>query len=207
MSIAPSLLEKMESALREARLIIEEKDAEIANLRDQLGGQISERMLDRLSRFGLTAQEASLFAMLYDAKGRTLSKYDIEETLPGRDRSHDRALKIVEVMVCNVRRKLGDPRFIETVWGRGYRLSAAGRQLGDKIANDQPVQITPRQQGTEMSKLLLTEEQVREVRRVGPAEPARSLAERFGCSLDVIYAIRSGRRYAGVGLLIEAQAA
>lgn len=199
MTIAPSLLEKMEAALREARLLIEERDAEIANLRDQLGGQVKQRMLDRLWRFGLTGQEAAMFAILYDAKGRTLSKYALEDVLPGRDDVSERAVKIVDVTVCKARRKLGDPALIETVWGRGYRLSKSGLALGDKIANDEPIHITPRL--PRASRRILTDDQVREVRRVGYDESASRIAARMGCSEAVIHAIRSGYRYEGVGLL------
>jgi DNA-binding winged helix-turn-helix (wHTH) protein len=196
MSLAPSLLEKMESALREARIVIEERDAEIANLRQQLGGVARERMLDRLWRFGLTLQEAAMFAILYDAKGRTLSKWDLEEALPGRDDVSERAIKIVDVIICKLRRKLGLAGIVETVWGRGYRLSKAGLELGDAIANDEPVQIIPRI--PHGSKRVLSDDQAREIKVIGYAETARVIAARYGCSDAVIHAIRKGYRYGNV---------
>jgi two-component system cell cycle response regulator CtrA len=42
-------------------------------------------------------------------------------------------LKIIDVFICKVRKKLaeaGAPKLIETVWGRGYRMS---RPVGSAV--------------------------------------------------------------------------
>lgn len=70
----------------------------------------------------LTASETALMMALLSVYPRTLSKYELDELTPKRDHVRDRDLKVVEVFMSKVRRKLGDD-VIENVWGRGWRCS------------------------------------------------------------------------------------
>lgn len=70
----------------------------------------------------LTKQEFALFEALFSAKPRTLSKEQLLSATAdfGMD---DREIKIVDIFVCKVRKKLA-PLGVEigTVWGKGYRF-------------------------------------------------------------------------------------
>lgn len=75
--------------------------------------------------FGLTASEANLFDVLFKAGERGVSKQSLFDALYGNDPDGGPDGKIVDVFICKLRRKLRDadlPWFIETLWGRGYRL-------------------------------------------------------------------------------------
>lgn len=71
----------------------------------------------------LTGLEAALFDLLHDAKGRVISK---EALMAGLYWSSDRDpdIKILDVMVCKLRRKLKPLGVeIQTVHSRGYRMT------------------------------------------------------------------------------------
>lgn len=81
----------------------------------------------------LTRTEFDLFAALMDSQRRVLSKADLALLLRGdsyvaSDFVSDADKRTVETHMTNLRRKLGDsatqPRYIETVRGVGYRLTA-----------------------------------------------------------------------------------
>lgn len=74
-------------------------------------------------KFGLTATEATICAALYRRRDKLLGASSLEGLL---DEERGCALEsnIVSVMICKIRAKLGDTA-IETVRGRGYRLSPA----------------------------------------------------------------------------------
>jgi two-component system cell cycle response regulator CtrA len=73
--------------------------------------------------FGLTTHEAMLFGLLL--KRDLVSKEMAMVGLYGDRPNLDPEIKIVDVYVCKARKKLrGFGVEIETVWGRGYRLSA-----------------------------------------------------------------------------------
>ncbi len=72
----------------------------------------------------LTAMEYSLLILLYSQPGTIFSRDQIMDHLRGTDASiYSRA---IDALVKRLRKKLGDetqqPRFIKTVWGRGYEL-------------------------------------------------------------------------------------
>lgn len=69
---------------------------------------------------GLTAQEAALLGVLASRPGRVFDKFTIDEALPHQDHAAERQVKLVDVVVCKVRKKKGAD-WIETVWARGYR--------------------------------------------------------------------------------------
>jgi two-component system cell cycle response regulator CtrA len=71
----------------------------------------------------LTKQEFEIFITLYDARGRVLSKEALLAAI-APDIDEEPEIKIVDVFVCKIRKKLnGLGLSLETVWGRGYRMS------------------------------------------------------------------------------------
>ncbi len=70
----------------------------------------------------LTAMEWALLRMLTDEPGRLFSRDEIMDVLQGIDA--DVFSRAIDALVSRLRHKLGDtaktPRFIKTVWGRGY---------------------------------------------------------------------------------------
>lgn len=73
----------------------------------------------------LTGKEYQMFELLSLRKGTTLTKeMFLNHLYNGMDEPE---LKIIDVFVCKLRKKLSDAtggeKSIETVWGRGYRLS------------------------------------------------------------------------------------
>lgn len=74
----------------------------------------------------LTSREFALFAALARSPGRPLSRAQLIDRALGRDAEvTDRA---IDVQVARLRKAIGDdaadPRFIRTVWGVGYVLTA-----------------------------------------------------------------------------------
>jgi len=73
----------------------------------------------------LTPNEYSIFELLSRRKGTTVTKEMLLGYLYGG--IDEPAMKIIDVFVCQMRKKLargtGGKHYIETVWGRGYRLS------------------------------------------------------------------------------------
>ena len=82
-------------------------------------------------RAGLTSMEYELLLILARRPGKTLSRDDILAELRGIDAAI--LTRSVDIMISRLRQKLGDsikpPRFIQTVWGRGY--SFIGTRTGD----------------------------------------------------------------------------
>ena len=70
----------------------------------------------------LTSMEFELLLILARRHGRKLSRDDILSELRGIDAAI--LTRSVDIMISRLRQKLGDsakpPRFIQTVWGRGY---------------------------------------------------------------------------------------
>lgn len=70
----------------------------------------------------LTSMEYELLMILARRHGRKLSRDDILSELRGIDAAI--LTRSVDIMISRLRQKLGDsikpPRFIQTVWGRGY---------------------------------------------------------------------------------------
>ena len=79
----------------------------------------------------LTSMEYELLLILARRRGRKLSRDDILSELRGIDAAI--LTRSVDIMISRLRQKLGDsvkpPRFIQTVWGRGY--SFVGLPLTD----------------------------------------------------------------------------
>lgn len=75
----------------------------------------------------LTRCEFDLLAALARHPGRVLSRYELITRVQGYD--HDGYERTIDAHVKNLRRKLGEdpraPRFVETVTGVGYKLTAS----------------------------------------------------------------------------------
>lgn len=75
----------------------------------------------------LTGKELSMMLLFASSPGRVLSKEMLMENLYVEGIDDEPEMKIIDVFVCKLRKKLTDAhpdaeKFIETVWGRGYRL-------------------------------------------------------------------------------------
>ena len=78
----------------------------------------------------LTGMEWGLLALLSSQPGRLFSRDDIMDELKGIDA--DVFSRAIDALVSRLRGKLGDtaktPRFIRTIWGRGYLFLEDGPQ-------------------------------------------------------------------------------
>lgn len=77
---------------------------------------------DYMVSLNLPRQQAEILHLLVEAKGRPVSRYTIEAAISGHDHVHDRTLKIVDVLICKLRKRL-TPNSIETRHGVGWRLN------------------------------------------------------------------------------------
>ena len=72
----------------------------------------------------LTGKEYAILELLSLRKGTTVTKEMFLNHLYGG--VHEPEIKIIDVFVCKLRKKLaqatGGNHYIETIWGRGYRL-------------------------------------------------------------------------------------
>jgi len=77
----------------------------------------------------LTGKEYSIVELLSLRKGTTVTKEMLVGHLYGG--TEEPGLKIIDVFVCHLRKKLaqatGGKHYIETVWGRGYRMRDPGQ--------------------------------------------------------------------------------
>lgn len=77
----------------------------------------------------LTSMEFELLHILARRPGRKLSRDDILSELRGIDAAI--LTRSVDIMISRLRQKLGDtakpPRFIQTIWGRGYAFVGTSR--------------------------------------------------------------------------------
>ncbi|WP_395175793.1 winged helix-turn-helix domain-containing protein [Roseibium alexandrii] len=72
----------------------------------------------------LPKNEFALFAALWDAGGRVLTKEALMDQLYDLfAEGEEPHIKIIDVYVCKLRKKVKNlPVSVETVWGRGYRI-------------------------------------------------------------------------------------
>ena len=75
----------------------------------------------------LTSMEFELLVILARRPGKKLSRDDILSELRGIDAAI--LTRSVDIMISRLRGKIGDtvkpPRFIQTIWGRGYSFVGA----------------------------------------------------------------------------------
>lgn len=120
----------------------DELEEEVAYYKSELGGNLAADHVVAIKsamRGGSAhgrACPAKLVLSLYRAKGRTVTKLQLLEAIPPKDGGEDeRDAKICDVWVCQARQFLG-PEIIETVWGRGYRISAYGTDLVGRLLGE-----------------------------------------------------------------------
>ena len=128
---AQSALEIIQQLKQKCR---EDEAAALDQVEDSLTYLTDYLSLDRGSKpwtialsFGLTAKEAHVFDLLYKRGDHGTSREALYAALYGNDASGGPKEKILDVLVSHLRRKLHDaavPYFIETIWGRGYRMIA-----------------------------------------------------------------------------------
>lgn len=122
--IAPQAHEALTAALAS---MTEERDHYMRELGLTRGQEAEDRMGGRL---GLTGREQQLLGVLHARQGRCVTKVALMEAMyNGMDEPE---LKIIDVFVCKIRKKLrahSDAEVIETIWGRGYQLTDAGVAL------------------------------------------------------------------------------
>lgn len=88
----------------------------------------------------LTDKEYVILETLALRRGRIVTKEHLMDALYA---GHDEPLmKIIDVFVCKLRKKLsdmmGDPGLVETVWGRGYRISDTAPSTGPADSTRKP---------------------------------------------------------------------
>lgn len=107
----------------------ERLEAENASLKREMGAiLVTERLLALQRHYRLTGREAALVLHLYESRNRVVTKDGLLDVMYGQDADCP-VTKIIDVFVCKIRAKArakGDERFIETVWGVGYRLTPTG---------------------------------------------------------------------------------
>ena len=86
----------------------------------------------------LGATAMSLVRVLAHHPGRVISRGQLLETLPN-DGQGEHA---VEVAIGRLRTALGDPRIVQTVVKRGYRLAYEPERAGSCVA-DEPIDTRP----------------------------------------------------------------
>ena len=82
----------------------------------------------RNQSLSLTTQEFELLTLLASRPGEVLTRAEIYHALRGLE--YDGLDRTVDVCISHLRKKLGDdgdrPKFIKTVWGKGYLFVAEG---------------------------------------------------------------------------------
>ena len=89
----------------------------------------------------LTSKEEELLTLLYNKNGKVVSKEHLQQVMYSLN--SEVQIKIVDVFVCKVRKKLKDlgfPGAIETHWGKGYSMSQDFFIYLDNIVNSKEKQ-------------------------------------------------------------------
>ena len=109
--------------------VIRANAPEVARLTDQISllcrAALTPAPDEGWLSLGLTKMEARLMRALAEKPDRMVSKSALMDAMYF-DRAEEAEPKIVDVLVCRIRRKLrSSPWTIETVWGQGYRARIA----------------------------------------------------------------------------------
>ncbi|BAQ44357.1 helix-turn-helix domain-containing protein [Methylobacterium aquaticum] len=100
----------------------------IEKVLDEGGLALANELLP--SEWGLTTQEAAMLKALADQPQGFLHKEGIYIALYGEISASTPHPKIIDVVVCKTRKKIAPFGIvIETVWGRGYQIAPAGRDI------------------------------------------------------------------------------
>ncbi len=108
---------------------VESLQAEIQRLKDRI--EILEelsfptRQIEVPIEWGLTGSERKVFGHLVVSQMAT--KQSIMVALYSDRPDDEPEMKIVDVFICKMRKKLPADIKIETIWGHGYRLDKASR--------------------------------------------------------------------------------
>lgn len=179
------------------RRVLEERNEEIAALRRQVSAGADDAVLDAIAvGCRLARQEAWLLATLYAARGRILSKERLNEVMPspaGNWEPSEREPKILDVIACRVRSKL-DREAIQTVWGKGFRITAIGSSLVERMIAGE-VLTPPTKLPDRVSKL--DSASACAIKALHGKQRADAVASRYGVSTMMVYAIWRGDRWAG----------
>lgn len=105
----------------------EELEEEVAYLRGELGMTRNAAVEGILrSAFKIAPSEVTLLLALYRARGKVLSREQLNEAVPPKwSRVEDRASNLISVWVCRLRKKIGSDA-IENQWDGKYALTATG---------------------------------------------------------------------------------
>ena len=119
--------------------VIEGLEEKIAYLEDLLG-----MSLDAPIELGLTPSEARVLGLLL--KRDVATKDGLMVALYGRGNREEAEIKIVDVFICKIRKKLKPFSLtIETVWGQGYTMPKESKALFNKLFQeenpDRPINI------------------------------------------------------------------
>lgn len=113
------LLLRIRAILRRSQAIGLKDDDGVAELALDSGRQTASMHGEPLE---LTDREFQILAFLHANQGRVVSREEIHGAVKGID--WDGLDRTIDVLVSRLRGKLGDdakmPRFIKTIWGRGY---------------------------------------------------------------------------------------
>ncbi len=116
-----------------SRLKMEVEDLQAALNRELRLKQEFEQV-DRLrGQFKLTTMEARLLLALYDAYPRTVTKESLMDLFYA-DADDEPGVKILEVRVCNIRKKVGKLAILN-VYGVGWCLTEFGKNIIEGESN------------------------------------------------------------------------
>ena len=115
--------QEVEKLLADIRARVDAPD--VARLTDQISvlcrAALTPSPDDGWTMLGLTKMESRLMRALTERLDRMVGKGALMDAMYF-DRGHEAEPKIVDVLVCKIRKKLrGSCWQIETIWGQGYR--------------------------------------------------------------------------------------
>jgi two-component system copper resistance phosphate regulon response regulator CusR len=113
------LLARVRALLRRAALHVPESVVHLGNLEVDL----ARREVWRDGReIALTAREYRILVYLLARRGQPVTREEIGTQVI--DRGYEPASNAIDVSICGLRSKLGEPTLVQTVRGVGYRLAA-----------------------------------------------------------------------------------
>lgn len=111
----------------------EELEARVEWLEGELGMRVEMAQLNALRMAaGITHGEGAMLMALRSGGGKPMPLWKLVEFIPSVNGSEDRHPKLVHVLICRIRKKLGRDA-VDNVWGKGYRISDVGSKRIDAI--------------------------------------------------------------------------
>ncbi len=103
---------------------------EVASLRQELNYEVDHQLSANIQgAVGCTPQQAAILALLYHANRRYVRAMVLVEAIG----SSSEEVKVAHIQISKLRTRLPADA-IEGIYGRGYRLTEAGRAVVDGIA-------------------------------------------------------------------------